>query len=179
MVTSAGAAWIAMSAIAAGIKPGDGATGWRLAVKSDTAIVRAAVKDEVRSSCARVRPPHERPGAPTGRPTHRRQGRARPEHVCAELQLPVFEYVIRALIRWGVRWSPALSMPRNPRVSAGDFALCGGTGMTVPISVQVPLEGHDALHQRAMRGRLVSAGLNALAPVLEASTGAYSTGRVV
>ena len=32
LVTKDGAAWIAMSAIAAGTKPGDGPTGWRLAV---------------------------------------------------------------------------------------------------------------------------------------------------
>jgi hypothetical protein len=48
MVTKDGACWIAMSAMAAGVKPGDGPTGWRLAVKSDTASVRSIVKDEVR-----------------------------------------------------------------------------------------------------------------------------------
>jgi hypothetical protein len=48
LVTYNGAGWIAMSAMAAGVKPGDGPTGWRLAVKSDTASVRAIVKDEVR-----------------------------------------------------------------------------------------------------------------------------------
>jgi hypothetical protein len=48
MVTKDGAAWIAMTAMAAGTKPGDGPTGWRLAVKSDTASLRAIVKDEVK-----------------------------------------------------------------------------------------------------------------------------------
>jgi hypothetical protein len=48
MVTYNGAGWIAMSAMAAGVRPGDGETGWRLAIKSDTASVRAMVKDEVR-----------------------------------------------------------------------------------------------------------------------------------
>ena len=48
MVTKDGACWIATSAMAAGVKPGDGPTGWRLAVKSDTASLRALVKDEVR-----------------------------------------------------------------------------------------------------------------------------------
>jgi hypothetical protein len=47
MVTKDGAAWIAMSAMAAGTKPGDGPTGWRLAVKSDTASLRTVVRDEV------------------------------------------------------------------------------------------------------------------------------------
>jgi hypothetical protein len=32
----------------AGVRPGAGETGWRLAVKSDTASLRAIVKDEVR-----------------------------------------------------------------------------------------------------------------------------------
>jgi hypothetical protein len=48
LVTCNGAGWIAMSAMAAGVKPGDGPTGWRLAVKSDTASVRSIVRDEVR-----------------------------------------------------------------------------------------------------------------------------------
>ena len=48
MVTCNGAGWIAMSAMAAGVKPGVGETGWRLAVKSDTANLRAIVKDEVK-----------------------------------------------------------------------------------------------------------------------------------
>ena len=48
MVTCNGAAWIAMSAMGVGVKPGDGETAWRLAVKSDTASLRALVKDEVR-----------------------------------------------------------------------------------------------------------------------------------
>ncbi len=47
MVTCNGAGWIAMSAMGAGVKPGVGETGWRLAVKSDTASLRAIVKDEV------------------------------------------------------------------------------------------------------------------------------------
>ena len=47
MVTSNGAAWIAMSAMGAGVKPGVGETAWRLAVKSDTANLRAIVKAEV------------------------------------------------------------------------------------------------------------------------------------
>ena len=47
MVTCNGAGWIAMSAMGAGVKPGVGETGWRLAVKSDTASLRALVKDEV------------------------------------------------------------------------------------------------------------------------------------
>ena len=48
MVTSNGAGWIAMSAMGAGVRPGDGETAWRLAVKSDTASLRSLVKDEVR-----------------------------------------------------------------------------------------------------------------------------------
>jgi hypothetical protein len=48
LVTYNGAGWIAMSAIAAGTKPGDGPTGWRLAVKSDTSALRSIVKDEVK-----------------------------------------------------------------------------------------------------------------------------------
>jgi hypothetical protein len=48
MVTKDGAAWIAMTAMAAGIKPGDGPTGWRLAVKSDTSALRPIVRDEVK-----------------------------------------------------------------------------------------------------------------------------------
>jgi hypothetical protein len=34
MVTHAGAGWIALSAMAAGVRPGDGPTAWRLAVKA-------------------------------------------------------------------------------------------------------------------------------------------------
>jgi hypothetical protein len=48
LVTFNGAGWIAMSAMGAGVRPGAGETGWRLAVKSDTASLRAIVKDEVR-----------------------------------------------------------------------------------------------------------------------------------
>jgi hypothetical protein len=48
MVTYNGAGWIAMSAMAAGVRPGAGETGWRLAVKSDTASLRTVVRDEVR-----------------------------------------------------------------------------------------------------------------------------------
>jgi hypothetical protein len=48
LVTYNGAGWIAMSAMGAGVRPGAGETGWRLAVKSDTASLRAIVKDEVR-----------------------------------------------------------------------------------------------------------------------------------
>jgi hypothetical protein len=48
LVTYNGAGWIAMSAMAAGVRPGDGETGWRLAVKSDTSALRSIVKDEVR-----------------------------------------------------------------------------------------------------------------------------------
>jgi hypothetical protein len=48
MVTYNGAGWIAMSAMGAGVRPGAGETGWRLAVKSDTASVRSIVRDEVR-----------------------------------------------------------------------------------------------------------------------------------
>ena len=36
-----------MSAMGVGVKPSDGETAWRLAVKSDTASLRAIVKDEV------------------------------------------------------------------------------------------------------------------------------------
>jgi hypothetical protein len=48
LVTYNGAGWIAMSAMAAGVRPGAGETGWRLAVKSDTSALRSIVKDEVR-----------------------------------------------------------------------------------------------------------------------------------
>jgi hypothetical protein len=48
MVTYNGGGWIAVSAMAAGVKPGNGPTGWRLAIKSDTASVRSIVRDEVR-----------------------------------------------------------------------------------------------------------------------------------
>lgn len=48
MVTYNGAGWIAMSAMAAGVRPGSGETGWRLAVKSDTSALRPIVRDEVK-----------------------------------------------------------------------------------------------------------------------------------
>jgi hypothetical protein len=48
LVTYNGSGWIATSAMGAGVRPGAGETGWRLAVKSDTASLRAIVKDEVR-----------------------------------------------------------------------------------------------------------------------------------
>jgi hypothetical protein len=48
MVTYNGGGWVAMSAMGAGVRPGDGETAWRLAIKSDTASVRSIVKDEVR-----------------------------------------------------------------------------------------------------------------------------------
>jgi hypothetical protein len=34
--------------MAAGVKPGDGPTGWKLAVKSDTSALRSVVREEVR-----------------------------------------------------------------------------------------------------------------------------------
>jgi hypothetical protein len=37
-----------MSAMGAGVRPGDAETGWRLAVKSDMGALRSIVKDEVR-----------------------------------------------------------------------------------------------------------------------------------
>jgi hypothetical protein len=48
LVTYNGAGWIAMSAMGAGVRPGAGETGWRLAIKSDTSALRSIVKDEVR-----------------------------------------------------------------------------------------------------------------------------------
>jgi hypothetical protein len=48
LVTYNGAGWIAMWAMGAGVKPGNGETGWRLAIKSDTSALRSIVKDEVR-----------------------------------------------------------------------------------------------------------------------------------
>jgi hypothetical protein len=48
MVTYNGAGWIAMSAMGAGVKPGDGPTGWRLAIKGDPTHLKVLVRDEVR-----------------------------------------------------------------------------------------------------------------------------------
>jgi hypothetical protein len=48
LVTFSGGGWVATSAMGAGVRPGDGETGWRLAVKSDTSMLRTIVRDEVR-----------------------------------------------------------------------------------------------------------------------------------
>jgi hypothetical protein len=47
MVTHSGAAWIAQNGMAAGVRPGDGATSWRLAIKRDTAALSRLVRLEI------------------------------------------------------------------------------------------------------------------------------------
>jgi hypothetical protein len=48
MVTKDGAAWVATNAMAAGVKPGEGPTAWKLCVKAPTAGLRKLVEREVR-----------------------------------------------------------------------------------------------------------------------------------
>jgi hypothetical protein len=62
LVTKDGAAWVATNAMAAGVKPGDGATAWRLAIKSDTSQLRSLVKDEVRRQLGERAAPAARTG---------------------------------------------------------------------------------------------------------------------